>query len=157
MTEAVLALTYDPSVFGVSSADISLGSIPSLGVGWQLVSVVDQATGQIGIADRNPAIHRNSQRLAIPHEWPRKGGASRGQTKLNAAMVNEFIGISRRSPLCEVSWRANNGHFHRFRYTDGYHTLSGTVLRAYPGVETLCDKVDRRVAHVQLQLGLRVG
>src|SRR5882724_3013605 len=116
-----------------------------------------RATGQIRIADRNPAIHRNSQRLAIPHEWPRKGGASRGQTKLNAAMVNEFIGIARRSPLCEVGWRANNGHLHRSRYTDGYHALSGTVLRAYPGVETLCDKVDRRVAHVQLQLGLRVG
>ena len=57
-------------------------------------SVERRATGQIRIADRNPAIHRNSQRLAIPHEWPREGGASRGQTKLNAAMVNEFIGIA---------------------------------------------------------------
>src|SRR5258708_8317347 len=120
-------------------------------------SVERRATGQIRIADRNPAIHRNSQRLAIPHEWPREGGASRGQTKLNAAMVNEFIGIARRSPLCEVGWRANNGHLHPSRYTDGYHALSGRALRAYPGVETLCDKVDRRVAHVQLQLGLRIG
>jgi hypothetical protein len=47
MTEAVLALTYDPRVLSVSSSDISLGSIPSLG--WQLSSVVDAATGQIGI------------------------------------------------------------------------------------------------------------
>jgi len=31
------------------SADITLGSIPSLGWGWQLSSVVDQTTGQIGI------------------------------------------------------------------------------------------------------------
>src|ERR1700730_15025383 len=101
-------------------------------------SVERRATGQIRIADRNPAIHRNSQRLAIPHEWPRKGGASRRQTKLNAAMVNEFIGIERRSPLCEVGWRANNGHFHRSRYTDGFHTLSGTALRAYTCLLTPC-------------------
>jgi N-acetylneuraminic acid mutarotase len=49
MEEAVLALTYDPKVLSVSSSDITLGSIPGLTSGWHLVSVVDQATGQIGI------------------------------------------------------------------------------------------------------------
>jgi hypothetical protein len=49
MNEAILALTYDPSVLSVAASDITLGSIPSLGVGWQLKSVVDQATGQIRI------------------------------------------------------------------------------------------------------------
>jgi glucose/arabinose dehydrogenase len=49
MEEAVLALTYDPKVLTVSSSDITLGSIPGLGSGWHLVSVLDQATGQIGI------------------------------------------------------------------------------------------------------------
>jgi hypothetical protein len=49
MEEAVLALTYDPKALTVSSSDITLGSIPGLGSGWHLVSVVDQATGQIGI------------------------------------------------------------------------------------------------------------
>jgi hypothetical protein len=49
MEEAVLALTYDPKVLTVSSSDITLGSIPGLGSGWHLLSVVDQATGQIGI------------------------------------------------------------------------------------------------------------
>jgi hypothetical protein len=49
MEEAVLALTYDPKVLIVSSSDITLGSIPGLGTGWHLVSVVDQAAGQIGI------------------------------------------------------------------------------------------------------------
>jgi hypothetical protein len=49
MEEAVLALSYDPKVLTVSSSDITLGSIPGLGSGWNLVSVVDQATGQIGI------------------------------------------------------------------------------------------------------------
>jgi hypothetical protein len=49
MTEAVLALTYDPSILSVAASDITLGSIPSLSAGWQLRSVIDQATGQIGI------------------------------------------------------------------------------------------------------------
>ena len=49
MTEAHLALTYDPSVLSVTPADITLGSIPGLGAGWQITSEVDAATGQIGI------------------------------------------------------------------------------------------------------------
>jgi hypothetical protein len=49
MTEAVLALSYDPSVLSVSASDITLGSLPSQGAGWHLVSVVDPTTGQIGI------------------------------------------------------------------------------------------------------------
>src|SRR5262245_65432642 len=49
MTEAILGLTYDPKVLTVSAADISLGSIPGLGSGWRLVSMIDQATGQIAI------------------------------------------------------------------------------------------------------------
>jgi len=49
MTQAILGLSYDPKVLMVSSADITLGSIPDLGSGWHLVSVVDQVTGQIGI------------------------------------------------------------------------------------------------------------
>jgi hypothetical protein len=49
MTEAILALKYDPSVLRVSSADITLGSIPGLGTGWQLTSVIDPTTGQIAI------------------------------------------------------------------------------------------------------------
>jgi hypothetical protein len=49
MMEAVLALSYDPSVLSVSSADITLGSIPSSGSDWRIVSTVDQASGRIGI------------------------------------------------------------------------------------------------------------
>jgi hypothetical protein len=49
MEEAVLALTYDPKVLTLSASDITLGSISGLNSGWHLVSVVDQATGQIGI------------------------------------------------------------------------------------------------------------
>src|SRR4029077_6111511 len=48
MTEAILALTYDPSVLSVSVSDITLGSLPSQGSGWQLWSMVNQGTGQIG-------------------------------------------------------------------------------------------------------------
>ncbi len=49
LTSVTLALTYDPALLSVSPADITLGSIPSGGTGWQLTAVVDQATGQIGI------------------------------------------------------------------------------------------------------------
>jgi hypothetical protein len=49
MTQAILALTYDRSVLSVLASDITLGSIPGQGTGWQLTSEVDQATGQIGI------------------------------------------------------------------------------------------------------------
>src|SRR5207244_2723410 len=49
LTEAILALKYDPSVLSVSPGDISLGSIPGLGAGWQLSSVIDDSKGQIGL------------------------------------------------------------------------------------------------------------
>ena len=49
MTEATLALTYDPAVFSVSSSDIHLGSVPASGSGWTLQSTIDQATGQIAV------------------------------------------------------------------------------------------------------------
>jgi hypothetical protein len=49
MTEAILALTYDPSALSLSAADITLGSIPGRDGSWQLLSVVDQTAGQIGI------------------------------------------------------------------------------------------------------------
>ncbi len=49
LTSATLALTYDPTMLSVSPVDITLGSIPGQGTGWQLLSVVDQTNGQIGI------------------------------------------------------------------------------------------------------------
>ena len=54
MTEAMLALTYDAAVFSVSSSDIQLGTVPASGSGWKLQSVVDQATGQIGVTIWSP-------------------------------------------------------------------------------------------------------
>jgi hypothetical protein len=49
LIEADLALIYDPKVLSVTAADITLGSIPGQGTGWQLSAVVDAATGQIAI------------------------------------------------------------------------------------------------------------
>src|SRR5262249_27845902 len=49
LTQAPLALTYDPGVLSVSGADVHLGTVPAAGTGWRLQSVVDAATGQIGI------------------------------------------------------------------------------------------------------------
>jgi hypothetical protein len=49
LTQAVLALRYDPAAFSVSAADIHLGTVPAGGTGWTLQAVVDPTTGQIGI------------------------------------------------------------------------------------------------------------
>jgi hypothetical protein len=49
LTQAVLALRYDPAAFDVTAADIHLGAVPAGGTGWTLQAVVDPATGQIAI------------------------------------------------------------------------------------------------------------
>ena len=49
MTQATLALTYDPSVFRVSAVDIHLGTVVAQGSGWTLQSTINPVTGQIGI------------------------------------------------------------------------------------------------------------
>jgi N-acetylneuraminic acid mutarotase len=49
MTEAVLALTYDPALLSVSAADIALGSIASLGTGWKIQTFIDQNVGRIAV------------------------------------------------------------------------------------------------------------
>jgi hypothetical protein len=47
LTEATLALTYNPQV--LSLADVHLGSLPALGTGWTVTSVVDAGSGQLAI------------------------------------------------------------------------------------------------------------
>ncbi len=49
MKVATLALRYDPSQFTVTPQDVQLGSVPAAGNGWQLQTVVDSSTGEIGI------------------------------------------------------------------------------------------------------------
>src|SRR5262249_38330861 len=49
LTQAQLALTYDPTVFQVAAGDIQLGSVPASGTGWALQATVDAGTGHIGI------------------------------------------------------------------------------------------------------------
>jgi hypothetical protein len=49
LVEAELTLAYDPAILSVSAADITLGSIPSQGTGWQLSATVNAATGQISV------------------------------------------------------------------------------------------------------------
>ena len=49
LVEAELTLHYDPAVVSVSAADITLGSLPSQGTGWQVSAQVNASTGQITI------------------------------------------------------------------------------------------------------------
>ncbi len=54
LTEATLALTYDPHVLSVAAADVHLGSLPALGTGWTVTSVVDAGSGQLAIELYSP-------------------------------------------------------------------------------------------------------
>jgi hypothetical protein len=49
LSAATLALTFDPSVLTVTSADIHLGSVPESGNGWTLNALINPITGQIAI------------------------------------------------------------------------------------------------------------
>jgi hypothetical protein len=49
MVDAMLALSYDPTIFDVSAADVHLGSLPASGSGWQLKTEVNSQTGLIGV------------------------------------------------------------------------------------------------------------
>jgi hypothetical protein len=49
LTEAILAVRFDPQVFSLAPADVQLGTLPASGGGWQLVKAVNVQTGQIGI------------------------------------------------------------------------------------------------------------
>ena len=79
------------------------------------------------------------------------------QTVLNAAMTGEIIGGAGRSPAREVGWRADNCQFDRSHDPDGNHIRRDAVLNTYPGVESLRHDIDRLVAHVDLEVDLRVG
>jgi hypothetical protein len=49
MTEAILAVRYDPTVFTVSALDVELGTLPLSGSGWRLQTAINTQTGEIGI------------------------------------------------------------------------------------------------------------
>ena len=49
LVEAELTVKYDPANLSVAAGDITLGTIPSQGTGWQISSVINGATGQITI------------------------------------------------------------------------------------------------------------
>jgi hypothetical protein len=54
MTQALLAVTYDPTAFTVLATEIHLGTVPASGTGWTLQSVVDPSAGQIAITLFSP-------------------------------------------------------------------------------------------------------
>jgi hypothetical protein len=49
LTEANLALVYDPTVLTVAILDIHLGTLPNSGSGWSLSSSINSVTGEVGI------------------------------------------------------------------------------------------------------------
>jgi hypothetical protein len=49
LTQAILALTYDPVVFSVAATDVRLGTVTADGSGWKVTSYLDANTGRIGL------------------------------------------------------------------------------------------------------------
>ena len=49
MVDAMLAFTYDPSLYEVSTADVRLGTVPMNASGWHINSQVNDQTGLIGV------------------------------------------------------------------------------------------------------------
>jgi hypothetical protein len=92
MTEAVLALTYDPSLLSISAADITLGSIPSQGSGWQLNAYIDAAAGQIAIVLYNTTLIESAQPSSLVnlafHAIPQAGRHLRSGDDGSLRLVN---------------------------------------------------------------------
>ena len=128
MTEAHLALTYDPSVLSVSASDITLGSIPGWR-GWQITSEVDAATGQIGINLFNlerDADHGDAGGQPGQHRLPRcAGGGGAGDVRATGEP-----GDAERPALCHGRGRrpgtahsqprhGSGGYLDRYQSSDG--------------------------------------
>jgi hypothetical protein len=86
LTEATLALRFDPAVFTVSAADVYLGSIPLSGSGWTLTSVVDQGTGQLAITlySLTPIATSNGGSL-VTIDFHERPGAAQGLPTIELA------------------------------------------------------------------------
>jgi Beta-propeller repeat len=83
LTEATLALTFDPSVFTVSAVDVHLGTVPASGSGWMLTTVVNAVTGQVGITleSATPITHPIGGSL-VTIDFHARAGALLGPTSL---------------------------------------------------------------------------
>ena len=49
MVDAMLAFSYDPTVFDVAAAGVQLGTVPQAGSGWELKTEINKQTGLIGV------------------------------------------------------------------------------------------------------------
>jgi autotransporter-associated beta strand protein len=89
MTQAVLAIAYDPKLLTVSASDIHLGDLPTAAGGWKLKTAVDAKTGQIGIIVFSPMpIGTPVGGSVVTIDFHARSGAS-GATPINlVASVN---------------------------------------------------------------------
>jgi hypothetical protein len=138
MMEAILALTYDPSVLSVSASDITLGSIPNNGTGWQLTSAVDPATGQIAIQlfSTTPITATETGSL-VSIAFHVSGGESSGVSRRIKPPVIPVTAVQL------VSWLTLNGQVFATQVDDaqGQFVLS-------PGVDRLVLGFDAKSCHL---------
>ena len=78
MNDAMLALTFDPTIFDVSAADVQLGTVPEAGSGWQIKTEVNAQTGLIGLElySATPIVSPAGGSLVTIALHPRAGAAT---------------------------------------------------------------------------------
>jgi hypothetical protein len=96
MTEAVLALTYDPALLSVSAADVALGSIPSLGIGWKMETFIDPNMGRIAVVlySTTPIEAKSSGSLVTIASHVRSeasGAVSRTSAEASVRLVSSVV------------------------------------------------------------------
>ena len=101
MAEAILALQYDPQVFSVSAADVQLGSLPASAGGWQLVTVVNAQTGEIGIDLYGTPIQTTAAGSLVTISLHVRDSAPAGSTGIN--LVNQVNPTGQRNFQTMVS------------------------------------------------------
>ena len=123
MTEATLALTYDPTIFSVSSSDIHLGSVPASGSGWSLQSVVDAATGQIGVTIwSSTPISSSAAGSLVTIDFHQSGLVAAGTTTIDLVSSVDPKGLSANG-LGVIHTQVDDAH--------GPYTLTPAPTNAY--------------------------
>jgi hypothetical protein len=82
MTDAILALAYDPASFDVSAADVHLGTVPESGGGWRLQAEVNSEKGLIGVelVSNNPVLSAAGGSLITVTMHPKSALANASRT-----------------------------------------------------------------------------
>jgi len=76
---------------------------------------------------------------------------------MHTAVTGEIIGRAWRAPTRKVSGRANDDDLHGSHHANGNHVDGRPVARSDASIKSLRHDIDRRHAHRDLEMDVRVG